>query len=173
MRSPPPGIMYAGKHAVVAGLVTKLTYNASSTPPAYAGTYAVAATVDDANYTGSAASTLTIAKATAQVTLGNLSFTCDGSSKPLSVTTSPSGLNVDATYNGSNSPPSRAGNYTIVATVNDSNYAGTATGTEIIAQSSASPVPALGLWAFLAAASAIGFYIFRSRRGHRSEVKKP
>jgi predicted extracellular nuclease len=46
-----------------AGLTVNLTYDGSSAAPTNAGSYAVAATVVDANYTGSATGTLTIAKA--------------------------------------------------------------------------------------------------------------
>jgi sugar lactone lactonase YvrE len=47
------------------GLTVSLTYNGSATVPTAAGTYAVAATVNDPNYTGTATGTLVIAKAAA------------------------------------------------------------------------------------------------------------
>jgi len=55
-------------HAVIvnttpAGLAANITYNGSSTPPTAAGSYAVAATIADANYTGRATGTLVRAKA--------------------------------------------------------------------------------------------------------------
>ena len=42
------------------------------------------------------------------------------------------------TYNGSSTLPTAAGSYTVVATIDDPNYAGTATGTLVIAQASQS-----------------------------------
>ena len=50
------------------GLVTLTTYNGSRTPPTNAGSYAVTATTNNPNYTGSASGTLTIAKATPLLT---------------------------------------------------------------------------------------------------------
>ena len=50
------------------------------------------------------------------------------------MTTSPSGLTggVAVTYNGSATPPTNAGSYTVVATLTDPNYQGSATGTLVI-----------------------------------------
>lgn len=45
---------------VPAGLNVTLTYNGSTTAPVYPGTYAVTATIDDANYEGTASGTLTV-----------------------------------------------------------------------------------------------------------------
>jgi X-Pro dipeptidyl-peptidase len=47
-----------------AGLVVVVTYNGSSTPPTGVGSYAVSATIDDANYQGAATGTLTIVDTT-------------------------------------------------------------------------------------------------------------
>jgi hypothetical protein len=44
-------------------LVTRVTYNGSTNPPVNAGSYAVVATIDDANFQGSRTATMTIAKA--------------------------------------------------------------------------------------------------------------
>jgi len=68
-------------------------------------------------------------KATATVTLSNLTQTYDGTPKSVTVTTVPSGPSVIVTYNGSTTPPTNAGSYAVVATVNDPNYQGNATGT--------------------------------------------
>ena len=121
-----------------AGLNVGVTYNASSSVPTSAGSYVVVATVNDPNYTGSATGTLVIGQATASVTLGNLSQTFDGTAKPVSVATSPASLNVGVTYNASSSVPTSAGSYVVVATVNDPNYTGSATGTLVIGQATAS-----------------------------------
>jgi len=115
-----------------AGLAAGVTYDGSSTIPTDAGSYAVLATVTDPNYQGDAADTLMIAKATATVILGNLAQTCDGSPKPVSVTTTPTGLAVDVTYDGSPAVPAATGSYAVVATVTASNYQGGASDTLVI-----------------------------------------
>ena len=116
------------------GLPTTLTYNGSATAPIIAGSYAVAATINHNNYTGSTTGTLTINKGTATVTLSGLSAVFDGTAKPVSVSTTPAGLSVGVTYNGSATAPAGAGSYAVVATVSDANYAGSASGTLLITQ---------------------------------------
>ncbi|MBT1073648.1 MBG domain-containing protein, partial [Pelotalea chapellei] len=49
-------------------LSVAITYAGSATAPTAAGSYAVVATVSDANYTGTANGTLVIAKATPTIT---------------------------------------------------------------------------------------------------------
>ena len=71
-------------------------------------------------------------KLTAAVTLSNLTQSYNGSPAAATVTTEPAGLNVNVTYNGSAQPPSAIGNYTVVATVDDATYQGSATGTLVI-----------------------------------------
>jgi hypothetical protein len=73
-----------------------------------------------------------VVKNAATVTLGNLVVTYDGTPKPATATTNPSGLAVTITYNGSSTPPTLPGSYTVVASVNDPNYVGSATGTLVI-----------------------------------------
>ncbi len=118
------------------GLAVSLTYNGSTTPPTAAGSYAIVATITDPNYTGSASGTLVIAKATATVTLSNLAQMYTGSPLSATAATAPTGLAVSLTYNGSTTPPTAAGSYAIVATIVDPNYAGTASGTLVIAKAS-------------------------------------
>jgi hypothetical protein len=69
-------------------------------------------------------------KATATVTLGNLTHTYDGTQKSASATTTPAGLTVNFVY----VPDTRinAGNYAVTATVDDTNYEGSASGTLVI-----------------------------------------
>lgn len=112
------------------GLTVNFVYDPAN--PVNAGSYAVTATVSDTNYSGTASGTLVIGKATATVTLSNLNQTYDGTQKSVTVTTVPAGLAVVVTYEGSTTPPSAAGSYAIVATVNDSNYLGSAEGTLVI-----------------------------------------
>ena len=103
-------------------------------PQTNAGSYPVTATVNDANYQGSASGTFTINKAVATVVLSNLNQTYDGTEKTVTSETDPAGLNVTFTYNGSDVPPVDAGIYSVVATVQDTNYEGCTQGSLIIAK---------------------------------------
>jgi hypothetical protein len=114
------------------GLTVNLTYNGLSTPPTNAGNYIVIGTINDARYEGRTTNTLVINKATASVILSNLWHTYNGSAKAAAVTTSPTGLVVIVTYNGSTSGPTNAGSYTVVATVDNVNYQDSATNTLVI-----------------------------------------
>jgi hypothetical protein len=111
------------------GLVVLVTYDGGPTPPTNAGSYAVTATVVDANYVGFAMATLTIGKATASVSVVSATVPYDGTPKTVSVSTVPAGLTVSVTYNGSPTPPTAPGSYAVVATVQDANYAGSGSGT--------------------------------------------
>jgi hypothetical protein len=79
-------------------------------------------------------------KTPATVTLSNLTQTYDGSSHAPSVATSPGGLAVDVTYNGGAEQPVNAGSYAVVATIDSEDYAGSATGTLVIAPAAATIV---------------------------------
>ena len=120
------------------GLAVTFTYNGSSTVPTGAGSYTVVGTINDPNYQGSATGTLVIAQASSSITLGSLNQTYNGSAEPATATTTPSGLAVTFTYNGSSTAPSSAGSYNVVGTINDPNYQGSASGTLVIAQASSS-----------------------------------
>src|SRR5947209_5464964 len=73
----------------------------------------------------------------ATVTLSGLAQTYDGTAKSVTVTTVPPSLTVDVTYDGNSSAPITAGNYAVVATVNDATYTGTASDTLVIAKATA------------------------------------
>lgn len=73
-------------------------------------------------------------RGTAQVTLGNLDQTFDGSPKSVAVTSNPPGLDVVVTYDGNATPPSNAGSYAVAAIVNDPNFTGQANGNLIISK---------------------------------------
>ena len=77
----------------------------------------------------------TINKAAATITLGSLTPTYDGTPKSVTFTTNPTGRAADLTYNGSSTAPTNAGSYTVVASVNDPNFEGTASDTLVIAES--------------------------------------
>ncbi len=99
-------------------------------------------TINDGNSGANYAVTLvnyttgTINKAPATVTLGGLSQTYDGSPKSATAITDPAGKSVTLTYNGSTTAPTAIGNYTVNATINDSNYSGNATSNLVIAAQS-------------------------------------
>jgi hypothetical protein len=124
-----------------AGLTgVSLTYNGSPTAPTTAGTYTVVAALNNANYEApNAIGTLTVNKATATLTLGNLTHTYDGSPKSATVTSNPTDLTgISITYNGSPTPPTNAGNYLVVASLTNTNYeAANAIGTLVINKAAA------------------------------------
>ena len=112
-----------------------ITYDGSATAPTSAGSYAVQATLTNANYQAvPAAGTLVLGKAAATIILSDLAQTYDGSPKSATVTTSPAGLSeVSITYDGSATAPTSAGNYAVQATLTNANYqAVPATGTFVI-----------------------------------------
>jgi len=71
------------------------------------------------------------------VDLDNLLHTYDGSQKSASATTRPAGLVVDLTYDGSTNAPVNPGSYTVIGTINDATYQGSATNTLVIQTSAA------------------------------------
>jgi hypothetical protein len=129
--SPSGGVTTSLSYTATAGT----TYGPSSTAPTHAGTYAVTASLTDSEHVlaGASTATLTIAPATASVSLSNLTPTYDGAAHPATVTTTPSSLSASVTYAGSSVAPVNAGSYAIVATLNDPDYTGAASGTLIIA----------------------------------------
>jgi len=70
-------------------------------------------------------------KITAGVTVNGYSVAFDGNVHSVTYSTSPPGLHCSVTYDGSSSPPSAVGTYTVVATVDASNpdYKGSDSGT--------------------------------------------
>ncbi|OYV03004.1 MAG: hypothetical protein CFE26_21565, partial [Verrucomicrobiales bacterium VVV1] len=75
---------------------------------------------------------LAIAQASASVGISGLAQTYDGSPKPVTTSTTPAGLGVSVTYNGSATVPIAAGSYAVVATIDDSNHVGSNTATLVI-----------------------------------------
>ncbi len=159
--------------SATAGSGLAVTYTSSNTAVATvssstltivgAGTAVITATQPgDANYNAAPAvtQTLTVNKAQATITFGLLAFTYDGSLKPVTVITIPAGLAVAITYDGLATAPVDVGKYTVVATVNDANYQGSATATEEISKKSQTitfgplPVKTYGDAAFTFSASA-------------------
>ena len=97
----------------------------TNAPKTSAGSYAVTATVNDPNYEGSASATFVINKAPASVALSNMTQSYTGSGLAPAASTIPAGLGIGWT----NAPQTNVGSYTVTATVNDSNYQGSASGT--------------------------------------------
>jgi hypothetical protein len=109
---------------------TNASYTVASATVANAGTYTVTATGPVGSASQSA--TLTVNKAAATVALANLNQTYTGSALNATATTTPSGLTVNLTYNGSANAPTNVGSYAVIGTVVDPNYAGSATNTLVI-----------------------------------------
>ncbi len=100
-----------------------------------AGSYTIIATYSgDANHGGSSGTlNQTVNPATATVTLSNLSQTYTGSALSPTVTTTPAGLSTSLT----GAPDTNAGSYPVTATITNSNYTGSASGTFVIAPAAA------------------------------------
>ncbi|MFH1498655.1 MAG: SMP-30/gluconolactonase/LRE family protein [Verrucomicrobiota bacterium] len=92
--------------------------------PLTAGVYETTLRAQNVSGTGTALLTFTIAKGAASVVLGDLAQPFDGTPKVPSATTTPPGLDVTFTYDGSSTPPSAYGSYLVVAAIDDANYAG-------------------------------------------------
>ena len=76
--------------------------------------------------------TFTVSKAMAPVILSNLAQIYSGTPRVVAATTEPAGRVVEFTYDGISTPPTNAGSYVVVATLNDPIYQGSATGTLVI-----------------------------------------
>jgi hypothetical protein len=109
-------------------LTVDVTYEGAVTVPTNAGTYAVTGLINEVNYRGEATVLLTLAKAYALVSLGNMDQIYNGTARTTTVTTVPTGLAVDVTYNGSAMLPTNAGVYAVTGLVNEANYQGSADG---------------------------------------------
>jgi hypothetical protein len=124
-----------------AGLTgVSITYDGSATSPTNAGSYAVVASLSNANYEAqNATGTLVINKATATISLSGLEHTYDGSAKNATATTSPEGLSgVSITYDNSATAPTNAGSYAVVASLTNDNYqTDNATGSLVISKAAA------------------------------------
>lgn len=108
---------------------TEPTPPGSGTPPTNAGTWRAAATINTAGYSGQTVADFTILPAAAGLAFSNLTQVADGNPKEVAVTTSPPGLPVSLTYNGSATPPSALGTYAVAAQIQDSNHIGNGTAT--------------------------------------------
>ncbi|HEY8205075.1 MAG TPA: MBG domain-containing protein [Pyrinomonadaceae bacterium] len=96
--------------------------------------------VGDGNFNAASQVTenVTAQKATATITLSNLTQTYDGNPKFVTTSTTPPGLTVNVTYSQNSVPvasPTNIGIYDVSAMINDANYQGTANGTLTITES--------------------------------------
>lgn len=101
-------------------------------------TLVITATDVDANVAQQTV-TINVGQLPATVALNSttLTQTYNGSERPVTATTTPPGLGVAFTYNGSSTPPANAGEYHVVATIVDSQYSGATSGTLVVAKASA------------------------------------
>ena len=120
---------FATVTTVPAGLPVTTTYNKNPAGATAAGSYELAATVTDPNYTGSANGVFTVTKTSADISISGTTHVADGTAKQVVVTTTPAGLNSVVTYNGDATAPSAAGTYAVVVTIVDSDHIGSFNGT--------------------------------------------
>lgn len=119
-----------------------ITYNGRPDKPVNAGSYIVEARLEHPDYSGNASGTLVITPSNVSITFEGLGpFIYDGIPKVVTATAMLSGANqtppapdlkVIVTYNGSPTPPTQAGNYTVVGTLQNPNYTGSAHATLVI-----------------------------------------
>jgi hypothetical protein len=124
----------SGGNATVGG---SFTFQNGSIIPSGAGTYnaAVVYTPTNANYSAIVTNVaVTVNKAVAAILLSDTNQSYTGAARSVTVSTTPAGLTVVVTYNGSNTPPVTAGSYAVSVTINDTNYTGSATGTLLVGQ---------------------------------------
>ena len=133
--SPIPGSALSA--SACSGSPANTSCSAYSTSSLNAGTHTVVATYAPAgSFQGSSGMTsVTVSKATATVTLGNLSVTYNSSAQSPTVITTPSGLTVTLT----GAPDTNPGSYPVTATVNNANYTGSASGTFVINFTASAP----------------------------------
>ena len=74
---------------------------------------------------------------TATITLTNLEQTYTGAPRPVTATTTPAGLPVLLTYNGSSTAPTAVGTYAVSAVIDDPAIIGSATGSLVISKATA------------------------------------
>lgn len=128
-RSTTPG----GSYANIATGVTATSYDDTGLSEGTPYYYVVTAVNPNGESEDSAEANSTPQKLPALVTLDNPTVTYDGSPKMVAATTTPTGLPLEITYNGSPTPPTRPGTYAVSAVVNNAEYQGSATGSLVIA----------------------------------------
>jgi autotransporter-associated beta strand protein len=132
MTTSPVATAYSAS-ALPAGLTLNSGTGVISGTPTAAGTTLVTLTSSNSNGTSAPLILeIQIMPGEASLTFANLDVNYDGSPKQVTVQTVPAGLSVNVTYNGSSTPPTAAGTYTVVATITDPHYQGSASATFVI-----------------------------------------
>jgi outer membrane protein OmpA-like peptidoglycan-associated protein len=127
-----------------AGLAGTYSYSPAAGTLLPSGTQTLSVTFTPTNTTNYSAVSKTVsivvtaAVLPATVSVSGLSAVYDGASHSVGATTSPAGLSVAITYNGSSSAPVNAGTYSVVATITSTGYKGSSNATLTI--SKATPV---------------------------------
>ena len=108
------------------------------------GAHVITATYDGGSgyLTSSGTVTQSVAKVSAIVTIGDLDQVYNGLEKSVSTSTTPTGLGVAVTYNGTNGLPVSPGSYQVIASISDVNYSGSATNTLVIEKA----MPTVSQW---------------------------
>jgi hypothetical protein len=119
--SVPPGLQFDPDTGLLGGV------------PTAAGDYSLTFVATNSAGTAMTGTSVSIAKAAASVTLSDLSQRYDGTPRAATVTTDPSGLNVEVTYDGATAAPIYPGSFAVVATIDEPNHQGSAAGTLDIA----------------------------------------
>ncbi|MCC6540276.1 MAG: hypothetical protein IT162_22205 [Bryobacterales bacterium] len=110
------------------GLQVELLFNGAPSAPVNAGSYAVTARIVEPGYAADAVATFQIDAAPVTISLENLNQRADGAPRAATVRTTPAGVALDVTYEGSAVAPTAEGNYLVEAHVRDANYTGAASG---------------------------------------------
>lgn len=111
-------------------LSVSTTYNGNSSAPINSGKYTIFSEISDGYYCATKTDIFEVKPITATVTVGNVTSPYDGNIHPVTVTTTPSGLNYTVVYtkNGVVTNPINVGEYDAVVTINEQNYIGTGKG---------------------------------------------
>ena len=128
----------SGFASIGTALGNATNYTDSTVGPGSNYYYRVSATNALANGTPSAEASATTPKLPATVTLSNLSQTYNGTARPVTSTTLPTGLAVTITYNGAALAPTNAGSYAVTGTVVNATYTGSTNATLTVSPKSAS-----------------------------------
>ncbi len=120
--------------AIPPGLSFNATTGVLSGTPIVPGTFYM--NVLGTNTAGTVTSVLTVmvAKDGATIALADLSAVYNGAPHAARAITSPAGLATLVTYDGSITPPTAPGSYSVTARILDDRYSGTATGTLVISK---------------------------------------